>query len=131
VDRRLFDRSLALDALKCGAELRLRSFVRRIETDGEHRILKLAGGEIIQAKIAISAEGVRARLARSAGILPSRRILSGAQVEAPFAVDDAQLVEVHLGEAPGLFAWVIPTGEDEAGLVYAPATEAASACGLF
>ena len=114
VDRRLFDRSLALDALKCGAELRLRSSVRRIETDGEHSILKLADGEIIQAKIAISAEGVRARLARSAGILPSRRILSGAQVEAPFAVDDAQLVEVHLGEAPGLFAWVIPTGEDEA-----------------
>ncbi|RQW80671.1 MAG: NAD(P)/FAD-dependent oxidoreductase [Methanothrix sp.] len=114
VDRRLFDRSVALDALRCGAELRLRSSVRTVEWDGKNSILTLADGEMIQAKIVISAEGVRARLARMAGIPPSRRVLCGAQVEVPFAVDDPQLVEVHLGEAPGLFAWVIPTGENEA-----------------
>ena len=114
VDRRLFDRSMALDALKSGAELRLRSSVRKAQWNGDHRTLTLAGGELIQAKIVISAEGVRARLARSAGIQPPKRILSGAQVEVPFDVDDPELVEVHLGDSPGLFAWVIPTGEDEA-----------------
>lgn len=114
VDRRLFDRSMVLDALQSGAELRLRSSVRKIVWNGDHRILTLAGGEMIQARIVISAEGVRGRLARSAGISPPRKILSGAQVEVPFAVDDPELVEVHLGDSPGLFAWVIPTGEDEA-----------------
>ena len=41
-------------------------------------------------------------------------ILSGAQVEAPFAVEDPEKVEVHLGQAPGLFAWVIPLDENSA-----------------
>ena len=114
VDRRLFDRALALDALQEGAELRLRSSVRRVRREEGGCALALADGEEIQAKVVISAEGVRARLARQAGIAPQQMILSGAQVEAPFAVEDPEKVEVHLGEAPGLFAWVIPCGEDQA-----------------
>jgi Dehydrogenases (flavoproteins) len=35
-------------------------------------------------------------------------------VEVPFAVEDPESLEVHLGAAPGLFAWVIPTGEETA-----------------
>ena len=114
VDRRLFDRALALDALREGAELRLRSLVRKVRREGGRCTLTLADDKEIQAKIVISAEGVRARLARQAGIGPVQMILSGAQVEAPFAVQDPEKVEVHLGAAPGLFAWVIPTGEETA-----------------
>ncbi len=68
----------------------------------------------IEARIVISAEGVRGRLARQAGIMPPEIILSGAQVEVPFAVEDPESVELHLGPAPGLFAWVIPTDEETA-----------------
>ena len=82
VDRRLFDRSMALDALQSGAELRLRSSVRKAVWNGDHRTLTLAGGELIQAKIVISAEGVRARLARSAGISPPRRFFLSRVVQA-------------------------------------------------
>ena len=114
VDRRLFDRAVALDALREGAELRLRSFVRKIRSEDGKCTLILAGGEEIKAKIVISAEGVRGRLARQAGILPPEIILSGAQVEVPFAVEDPESVELHLGQAPGLFAWVIPTNEETA-----------------
>lgn len=114
VDRRLFDRALALDALREGAELRLRSSVRRVRREGGRCTLTLADDKEIQAKIVISAEGVRARLARQAGIAPPQMILSGAQVEAPFAVQDPEKVEVHLGAAPGLFAWVVPCGEETA-----------------
>jgi digeranylgeranylglycerophospholipid reductase len=114
VDRRLFDRALTLDALREGAELRLRSSVRRVRREEGGSTLILNDGDEIQAKVVISAEGVRARLARQAGIAPPQMILSGAQVEAPFAVEDPEKVEVHLGEAPGLFAWVIPCGEDRA-----------------
>ena len=114
VDRRLFDRALALDALREGAELRLCSSVRKMRWEDKKRILTLAGGEEVEARIVISAEGVRARLARQAGIMPPRITLSGAQVEVPFAVEDPESVELHLGPAPGLFAWVIPTGEETA-----------------
>ena len=72
VDRRLFDRALALDALREGAELRLCSYVRKMRWDEGLRTLSLAGGEEIEARIVISAEGVRARLARQAGINAAR-----------------------------------------------------------
>jgi geranylgeranyl reductase family protein len=108
VDRRLFDQALLARALQEGANLRLRSSVRKIRREKGASVLSLADGEEIIAKIVISAEGVSALLARRAGIAPPRIILSGAQVEAPFAVEDPEKVEVHLGPAPGLFAWVIP-----------------------
>ena len=100
----------------CGRahSLRLRSSVRKMRKEEGSCILTLAGGEEIQTKIVISAEGVRARLARQAGIASPQVILSGAQVEVPFAVNDPEKVEVHLGQAPGLFAWVIPTSEKTA-----------------
>lgn len=115
VDRRLFDRSLAGEALREGAELRLRSAVRKMSShNGCARVLTMADGCEVSARVVISAEGVRARLARAAGIAPPQMILSGAQVEVPFAVEDPEKVEVHLGAASGLFAWVIPCGEERA-----------------
>jgi len=114
VERRLFDRALATDALQKGAELRLRSAVRMIRKEQGGLVLTLADGVEIRARVVISAEGVRARLARLAGIGPPSKILSGAQVEVPFALEDPERVEVHLGDAPGLFAWVVPAGEETA-----------------
>ena len=114
VDRRLFDQAMLRRAVQEGADLRLCSSVRKIRREKERSILSLAGGEEISAKIVISAEGVSALLARRAGIAPPQMILSGAQVQVPFAVEDPEKVEVHLGQAPGLFAWVIPLDESSA-----------------
>lgn len=114
VDRRLFDRAMLAQAVDEGADLSLHSSVRQIRRTKEGSILSLAEGEEIMAKIVISAEGVSALLARRAGISPPQMILSGAQVQVPFAVDDPEKVEVHLGAAPGLFAWVIPLDEGSA-----------------
>jgi digeranylgeranylglycerophospholipid reductase len=115
VDRCLFDRALAEDALSCGAELMLGAAVRKMEEDERGgKVLHLGTGERIRSGVVISAEGVKARIARLAGIPPAQKILSGAQVEVPFQVDDPEKVEVHLGESPGLFAWVIPLSEDSA-----------------
>jgi geranylgeranyl reductase family protein len=114
VNRRLFDQAMLGQALQEGANLRLRSSGRKIRKEKDGSTLVLAGGEDISARIVLSAEGVSALLARRAGIAPSQTILSGAQVEAPFAVEDPEKVEVHLGAAPGLFAWVIPLNERHA-----------------
>lgn len=114
VDRKFFDRSLALEAVKKGAELRLNSSAREIKRENDCCILIVGNGEKIRADVVISAEGVRARIARQAGIGPVKKILSGAQVEAPFSIDDPEKAEVYFGQAPGLFAWIIPTGDDAA-----------------
>jgi geranylgeranyl reductase family protein len=114
VDRRLFDQAMLRRAVQEGADLRLCSSVRKIRREKDASILCLAGGEEISARIVISAEGISALLARRAGIAPPQLILSGAQVQVPFAVEDPEKVEVHLGSAPGLFAWVIPLDENSA-----------------
>ena len=108
VDRRIFDREMALEALRNGSELRLKSVVRDVTRDHSKSTITLGSGRSIQADVVISAEGVKAYLARKAGIRPPEKVLSGAQVEALFSLDDPEKVEVHLGAAPGLFAWVIP-----------------------
>jgi geranylgeranyl reductase family protein len=114
VDRRLFDRALVEQALEEDVVFRPCARVQEIRRDKERSILSLAAGEEISAGVVISAEGVSALLARRAGVASPQIILSGAQVEAAFAVEDPEKVEVHLGVAPGLFAWVIPLGESRA-----------------
>ncbi len=114
VDRRLFDRALVEEALEEEAIFRPCSRVEEIRLGRERSILSLAAGKQISAGVVISAEGVSALLARRAGIAAPQIILSGAQVEAAFSVEDPEKVEVHLGAAPGLFAWVIPLSEDRA-----------------
>lgn len=115
VDRRLFDRCMAVAAVRHGAEVMLNAHVRSVRRSGGHMVLNL-GDEEIAARAVISAEGVRASIARRSGIPPPKRLLSGAQVEVPFDVDDIESVEVHLGRdlAPGLFAWVIPISKSSA-----------------
>jgi digeranylgeranylglycerophospholipid reductase len=114
VDRRLFDRALALEALRAGARLRLNSHVSSIRKYGGASILAMSNGEHISADVVISAEGVKARIARQAGIGPVQKILSGAQVEVPFSMADPECVELYFGHSPGLFAWVIPTWDETA-----------------
>ena len=114
VDRRLFDRALVQEALEEEAIFSPCARVEEIRLGRERSILSLAAGKQISAGVVISAEGISALLARRAGIAAPQIILSGAQVEAAFSVEDREKVEVHLGYGPGLFAWVIPLGEDRA-----------------
>ncbi len=116
VDRRLFDRALLAEAAKSGADVMIGSPVTDLVRDGGHSILAVGRGadqKRLEAKVVISAEGVGARIAKIAGIGPPREILSSAQVEVPFEVEDPEKVEVWLGEnvAPGFFAWSIPAQE--------------------
>jgi len=115
VDRRLFDRAMALEAVKAGAELWPGSGVRSRRFDGQN-LLVLGDGRKVRARVVISAEGVKARIARQAGIAQPEKVLSGAQVDVPFQIQDPEMVEVHLGAggARGLFGWVIPCGDGSA-----------------
>ncbi|MCJ7443563.1 MAG: NAD(P)/FAD-dependent oxidoreductase [Methanotrichaceae archaeon] len=116
IDRRLFDRALLLEAVRAGAELRLASPVRAIQRnhDDYSNVLRVGEREKIRARVVISAEGVRARLARKAGLGTAKLVLSGAQIEVPFQLEDPENVEIYLGAAVGLFGWVIPVEKDSA-----------------
>ena len=116
VDRRLFDRSLLAEAARAGAEVMMASPVTDLTREGGRTVLAVGRGPDrikVEADAVISAEGVGARIARSAGIGPPRELLSSAQVEVPFEVEDPEGVEVFLGRevAPGFFGWAIPASE--------------------
>jgi geranylgeranyl reductase family protein len=115
VDRCLFDRFLARQAIEAGAQIRLNSRahgIKRVKT----QIATNIGRELVRAKILIDAEGVSSRFVRAAGLNPlnPKCILPGLQIELEGAEVDPNYVEVHTGRriAPKFFAWVIPLSED-------------------
>jgi len=116
VDRRIFDRALLAEAARSGADVMMASPVTGLARDGGRSLLNVGRGSDqrkIEAGVVVSAEGAGARIARIAGIGPPSEILSSAQVELPFEIEDPEKVEVFLGEkvAPGFFAWAIPAQE--------------------
>jgi digeranylgeranylglycerophospholipid reductase len=117
VERSAFDRHLADSARDHGVEIetgrRVREFLVR---DG--RVAGVVCGEhTIECGLVIDCEGAGGALARSTGLPgPSEGVLAGVNVEVGDVDVEPNMVEVWLGEnvAPGLFAWVIPVGEDAA-----------------
>ncbi len=113
VDRRLFDRAAACEALQEGVEMRLCSPVRRIRRRGKRAFSPLEE-EMRSGHRSSSARKGSGQAGQAGGDHAAGAGFIGAQMEVPFAVEDPESVEVHLGAAPGLFAWVIPTGEETA-----------------
>ncbi|HDJ38223.1 MAG TPA: NAD(P)/FAD-dependent oxidoreductase [Methanosarcinales archaeon] len=114
VDRRSFDRTLAEDAIRAGAEILMRTRACGMDIcDQENeRILHVTiEGEpdTIVAGVVIGADGVGSRVARWAGLDSHETVLSGAQVGTIYDFDDPGFVEIFTGScAPGFFAWAIP-----------------------
>ncbi|AFD00392.1 geranylgeranyl reductase family [Methanocella conradii HZ254] len=114
VERKIFDRELAKAAASAGAEVLVDTAVRGVR--------KVPGGVVldavsegkkteIAAKVVIGADGVRSKVARSAGLGRIPHVCTGIQVEASYEPRDPEFVEVFLGHryAPGYFAWSVPT----------------------
>jgi len=114
VDRRSFDRTLAEDAVRAGADIlmRTRACGMDIRDRENERILHVTiEGEpdTIVAGVVIGADGVGSRVARWAGLDSHETVLSGAQVGTIYDFDDPGFVEIFTGScAPGFFAWAIP-----------------------
>jgi len=117
VDRVLFDKFLASQAERAGAEIRLNCKVYDISVDelGAHVCSKQ--GRFV-AETLIDAEGVSSRLVKAAGLEPlkSAYLLPALQFDLGGVSVDPEYVEVHLGRrvAPGFFAWLIPLSSDSA-----------------
>ncbi len=131
VDRRIFDRTLAENAIRSGADILMRTRAVGIDIGrgahgrGRRRIIHVAiEGEpdVIEADVVIGADGIQSRIARWAGLDTPDTILSGAQVSTVYDFEDPEFVEIFPGScAPGFFAWAIPYhGSARIGLAVRP-----------
>jgi len=131
VDRRIFDRKLAENAIRSGADILMRTRAAGIDIGkgahghGRRRVLHVAiEGEpaVIEADVVIGADGVQSQIARWAGLDTPGTVLSGAQVSTVYDFEDPGFVEIFPGScAPGFFAWAIPYhGSARIGLAVRP-----------
>ena len=109
IDRAVFDRSLADQCRRAGADLRSGSRARTITVDNDH--VTITGddeGGRVAARVCILACGASYRFNRALGLGVPRAMVQSAQLEVPFA--GPEQIEVHLGRAvaPGGFAWIVP-----------------------
>ena len=125
VSRKNFDRALAVMAVEEGVELSLRTRAVGFEKENPEagkggkksspaklRVIKNGRLETICASVVIGADGVKSRIASYAGLEKPARVLPGIQIEAPYASDDSDFVELFPGSsAPGFFAWTVPVDE--------------------
>jgi geranylgeranyl reductase family protein len=113
VDRARFDGFLAEMALDTGAEIETGQRIKELLTRGG-KVVGVGGDADVQAEIVLDAEGISGTLARKIGLpRPEEGVLAGVNVDIPSLEMERGMVEVWLGEdlSPGLFAWVVPTGE--------------------
>ena len=114
VDRAAFDRHLADMAHDRGAVIRKGYRIAELTVQNGH-VVGVRGDEgATPAGTVIDGEGAGGSLARKLGLpRPTDGVLSGMNVEVSGVDLEPHMAEVWLGRdlAPGLFAWVIPTGE--------------------
>ncbi|MGC8816653.1 MAG: geranylgeranyl reductase family protein [Candidatus Hadarchaeum sp.] len=121
LNRKVFDKYLAVRAAEAGADVRVGTYVYGLMMkDGEVRGVRargVEGGLEVEAKVVIAADGVGSRVARWAGMNTAIKLddfesgvqfqMVGVDFEAP------TMLEFYLSSqiAPGGYAWVFPKGE--------------------
>ena len=120
VERDLFDRALAKEASRAGAEIAIKTSALGLLTEGGRAIGATCEhmGEAfdVRAKVIVAADGFESQVGRWAGLQPplrTRDVASCLQYTIAGAEGDARYSDVHLGSAaPGGYAWVFWKGHD-------------------
>ena len=118
VERKLFDKHLANEAARAGAEVATLTKVLNILGEGIGvRARNIEGSIEFRSKVVIGADGAYSLIARRAGLPVSRNPLdygTGYQYEMVNLDHDSDCVDMYVGEdiAPGTYAWIIPKGDD-------------------
>ena len=108
VDRRLFDKALARQAVAAGAEVRTGSRVAQLEPEHDRVRVRTVAGEDLMARACVVACGASYRFNQQLGFGVPRVFVQSAQTDTPFPPLDR--IEVHLNSRliPGGFAWAVP-----------------------
>jgi len=123
LERKIFDRALAENAAKAGAEVRVKTRATGLIIEDDFikgaRLMHLGKEYDVHAKIVIGADGVESKVGRWAGIDTS---LKPADIEtcvqylvAGIGINQ-EYCEFYIGNeiAPGGYVWIFPKGEGKA-----------------
>ena len=120
LDRKVFDKHLAIESAKAGTDLMVKTTVKDlIRKDGKvvGVIAKHLGETVeIKADVVIAADGVESNVAQMAGLNSLKNpndIGSCAQYELVGLDIDPHLLEFYFGRtiAPGGYSWIFPKGD--------------------
>jgi digeranylgeranylglycerophospholipid reductase len=120
VERKLYDKYLANEAARAGAEISTHTKVVDLLDRGQGVRARNVDGLInLHSRVVVAADGAYSLVARKSGLSVSRNPLDygvGYQYEMVNVEHDSTFVEMYLGEdiAPGTYAWIIPKGDDVA-----------------
>lgn len=122
IDRIFFDKLLAKDAVKAGADLALKTSAVKLLRSGEKvvgvRVKSFGQTRDIKAGCVVGADGYESQVGRWAGIdtsLAPRDITSCFQYRLTNIRHEADYCEFVLGsKAPGGYIWIFPKDEDTA-----------------
>jgi digeranylgeranylglycerophospholipid reductase len=120
VERKVFDKFMAMDAARAGANIMIKTLAKGLEKREDHVLVKAErmGEEIeIKAKIVIGADGPESRVGRWGGLkttFKANDMQSGAQFEmVGVEMENPNALEFYFGSvAPGGYAWIFPKGND-------------------
>ncbi len=108
IDRRSFDKEIALQAQKSGAEINTRSSIISVLFEENQFKVKIQGGKVFGSKFFVDARGVGTLVNKGKrNIIPSGQF----EIYAPWIISDTIEVIFDSDLYPGFFAWIIPTGE--------------------
>ncbi len=121
VERKMFDKWMAVRAAESGAEIRAKSEVVDLLPDNKGVVVNTyEGREEIESKMVIAAGGVESIIARKAGVRDqsyTSLVDSGYQYEmANLELKDKNKLELYFGDeiAPRGYVWVFPKGDNVA-----------------
>lgn len=120
VERKVFDKFMAMDAARAGADIMIKTLVKGLEKRDDHVMVKAErmGKEIeIKAEMVIGADGPESRVGRWGGLkttVKPKYMESGAQFEmVGVQMENPNALEFYFGSvAPGGYAWIFPKGDD-------------------
>ncbi len=111
VEKKLFDKFIAKEAARAGAEFRLKTKVTAVKIN-DRVLVKTEGmgSSELSSELIIGADGIRSNVARWAGIKIPKKIVAAAQVEVDNVDVEKDIAEVYLGRsyAPNFYAWILP-----------------------
>ena len=118
LERKLFDKHLAEEAIRAGAELMVSTRALGLLPGGKGIRVRREGSVLeIPSKVVVGADGPFSLIAREAGLPVSRDPMDygiGHQYEMVGVEHDPEVVDMYFGRAyaPGTYAWIIPKGKD-------------------
>ena len=125
LERKVFDRALAEQAAKAGAEVRVKTRATGLIIEDDFvrgaRLMHLGKEYDVRAKIVIGADGVESKVGRWAGIDTSLKpvdIETCAQYLVAGADINQEHCEFYIGSeiAPGGYIWIFPKGDGKANI---------------